>query len=56
MLSRCKQVKGEKPPASSRGHKAQEEGQEEAEEDEEGGCGDGSAVNIADLIPRTDIR
>ncbi len=48
------QTKGEKPPAPTRGKTVVEEGEEDEEEDEEDG-GDGG-VNVADLVPRTDIR
>lgn len=52
------QVKGEKLPTPVRGVKVEEDGGAEAEDDdEEGGDGDGEGgINVADLVPRNDIR
>lgn len=47
-------VKGEKPPAPTRGAQPSEEVAEDTEDVEEGGSGD-AGTNFADLIPRTDI-
>ncbi|CAH1786978.1 unnamed protein product [Owenia fusiformis] len=47
-------VKDDKPPAAIRGQTAGEEEADEGDEDAEGGDED-NAVNIADLVPRTDI-
>ena len=52
------QVKGQKPPTATRGASPGEEGGEDEDEDDDGdGDGDGGGgVNVADLVPRTDIR
>ena len=52
------QVKGQKPSAPTRGASPGEEGGEDEDEDDDGdGDGDGGGgVNVADLVPRTDIR
>ena len=51
-------MKGEKPPAPTRGIRPLEgtggDGEEGAEDVEDGGTGGG--IDVADLLPRTDIR
>ena len=49
----CPKVKDEKPPAPTRGMSKAEMEEEEEEEDEDETDG---GVNVADLVPRTDIR
>ena len=51
------QVKGEKPPAPTRGNKKSEEGGGDAADEDEGEAGEeaAAAINVADLIPRVDI-
>ena len=46
-------MKGEKPPAPTRGLSPQEEAGSDDDEDE--GDDENSGPNIADLVPRTDI-
>ena len=48
------QVKGEKPPAPTRGLSPAEVEAEAEEEDDD--ATDGGGMNIADLVPRNDIR
>lgn len=55
------QVKGEKPPAPTLGLAPKRGEDEEGGEDVEDGGGEGGdeatpAVNLADLVPRNDIR
>ena len=54
------QVKDEKPPAPTRGiapkGDGEEDGQEEGGEDGGDGAAAEPAVNLADLVPRNDIR
>ena len=52
-------MKGEKPPTPSGCIRPAEDGGGDAGEDEEGDMAEGMAaasINIADLVPRTDIR
>jgi cytoskeleton-associated protein 5 len=58
----CEQVKGEKPPAPTRGLRkagasSADADDADADEGETSGeaAGGGESVNMADLIPRTDI-
>ena len=51
----CHQVKGEKPPAATRGLTAAGGGEEDDEEEEEGGGAEEEA-SVLDLVPRNDIR
>ena len=46
-------VGSEKPPPATRGHTKAEEGAAEDEEEEEEAE---EKINVADLVPRTDIR
>ena len=51
------QVKGEKPPAPTRGNKKLEDGSGDVADEEDGEAGEeaAAAINVADLIPRVDI-
>lgn len=47
-------MKGEKPPAPTRGAASKEdEGEDDEDAEEEAG---GASINVADLVPRNDIR
>ena len=53
----CAQYAGQKPPAPSRGTKSSsKDGEDEDEEEEEVDGEEGGGVNVADLVPRNDIR
>ena len=49
-------VKGEKPPPPTRGLSPAEQAEAEEEEEDNDGGGEGGGMNIADLVPRNDIR
>ena len=56
-FSSCAQYAGQKPPAPSRGTKSSsKDGEDEDEEEEEVDGEEGGGVNVADLVPRSDIR